>query len=105
MGLRALSEELGRVLGEDPGRSSCCGSFAEALRALAEESGLQEEALLEAMQCDPGCRARYTDKDGTFKGGSGTAAENCKKMFSTCCKGVKDPEALCAHIGRRAGKN
>lgn len=102
MGLRSLHEELEGVLGEARGStgSPCrgCGSLSEALRYLAEGSGLTPDALEEAMKCNPECRGRYVSKDGRFKDGPDT----CAKMFSECCKGVKNPEALCAYIGRRA---
>lgn len=87
-------------MGSRGSASSCrsCGSLSEALRILADESGLTLEALEESMKCNPSCRGRYVNADGTFKGG----ADACKKMFEECCKGVKDPSALCAFIGRRA---
>lgn len=104
MGIKALSEELAVVLEEGTSAAPCCGDLSEMIRRLARESGLQEDALLEASKCDEGCRKKYMDKGGSFKGGSGDEFENCKKMFKECCTGVKDPEALCAYIGRRAGR-
>lgn len=103
MGLKALNEELGEIIGSRPS-SRCCGNPFEAIRALEQASGLEENVLLEAMKCVQECRDRHMDSDGSFKGGSGKAFESCKDMFSKCCKGVKDPEALCAYIGRRAGR-
>lgn len=105
MGLKALSEELAGVLGEGTSAAPCCGDLNEVIRRLARQAGLQEETLLEASKCDEGCRQKYMDKNGSFKGGSGDEFENCKKMFGDCCTGVKDPAALCAYIGRKAGKS
>ncbi len=106
MALRDLKEELADVLSEargTAGSSDCggCGSLAEVLRQLAEESGLSGDALNEAVKCEPECRSRFVESDGTFKG---SIEEACQKMFKECCKGVKDPEALCGYIGRRAGR-
>jgi len=104
VGIRELAEELESVDATSDGSSACagCGSLGEILRQLALDAGLREEALLEASKCEPKCREKYTDKDGSFKGGPGDAFESCKKMFTECCKGVKDPEALCAYISRRS---
>lgn len=105
MGLRALNEELADVLGEarGDGRSSSdcgsCGNLAEVLRQLAEESGLTPEAIEEAVKCSSECRAKYMNENGSFK-----AESACQEMFKECCKGVKDPRALCGYIGRKAGK-
>ena len=101
MGLRSLHEELERALGDKGPGSSCrrCGSLSEALRVLSADSGLAHDALEEAMKCNPRCRDKYVNADGTFKG-----ADACKKLFSECCKGVRNPEALCVFISRRAGR-
>jgi len=105
MGLRELSEELNGVL-EGGAARPCCGDLNEVIRTLARSSGLQEEALLEAMSCDNECRKKYMDADGSFKGKNATGQEfsSCEKMFTECCKGVKDPKALCAYIGRKSGQ-
>ena len=105
MGLRELSEELASVLIEGAPQP-CCGSLEEVLRTLARDAGLQEDSLVESMKCDEGCKSKFMDKDGSFDGASNTGDEfeACKKMFGECCTGVKDPEALCAYIGRKAGK-
>lgn len=50
------------------------------------------------------CMAKYKDPDGTFKGGKGDAFDNCVKAFQECRPDVKDPEGMCASIGRKAGK-
>lgn len=100
MGLRELNAELAGVLEEGAPDSSCCGNLGEAIRRLAVQAGLQEEALLEAMKCNGDCRSKFTTESGSFNEGE----DVCKKMFSECCTGVKDPAALCAWIGRRANK-
>ena len=108
MGIKALSEELGVVLEGTGGSSSrpCggCGDLNEVIRSLAREAGLREEALLESMKCGEDCRKKFLQADGSFKGTLGDGSSSCEKMFTECCKGVKDPKALCAYIGRRSGQ-
>lgn len=81
------------------------GSGEEAGEEAAEDMvmiprSVLMEALLVEYSCDSECRKKYMNKDGTFKGGF----DGCVEMFSKCCKGVKDPDALCAYIGKKAGK-
>lgn len=114
--LRRISEELEAILGyaccggrnrssaaADPSRPDRVG-IREAEAAsdvwLGEEVVREAAELLEAMKCDSDCKRRFLNKDGTFKGGF----DGCVKMFSNCCSGVKDPDRLCAYIGRKAGK-
>lgn len=107
MGIKALSKELDTVLEGTGGQPlSRCGGcdLNETIRALARESGLTEDALLESMSCDEGCRKKFLQADGSFKGTMGDGSSTCEKMFAECCKGVKDPKALCAYIGRRSGQ-
>lgn len=109
MGLRSLSEELDGILREARGSATgtgcrgCGGSLREAISLLAEESGMDPNALMEAMKCDEACQDKYKDKDGTFKGAKDKASESCIEMFQKCCTGVKDPEALCAFIAKKSG--
>lgn len=60
--------------------------------------------VTEAPKGASACMAKYKDPDGTFKGGKGEAFDNCVKAFRECRPDVDDPEAMCAHIGRQAGK-
>jgi len=60
--------------------------------------------IVEKISCDTECSKKYMDKDGTFKGGKGKAFDNCVKRAEECCTGVTDASALCASIGRKAGK-
>lgn len=64
----------------------------------------EKVTITEKVSCDSKCTAKYKDKDGTFKGGKGEAFKSCTEMFSKCCKGTSDPEALCASLGRKTGK-
>jgi len=60
--------------------------------------------ITEKVSCDSKCTAKYKDKDGTFKGGKGTAFDSCTAMFDKCCTGVTDSGALCASIAKKSGK-
>jgi len=52
--------------------------------------------LFEGIKCKPDCRAKFLNRDGTFKGGF----EGCVNSFEQCCTGVKDARALCASIAK-----
>ena len=83
---------------------SPCWHQQEALQFLSEDTGIGYDTLCEAMKCDHDCMSQYRTKKGDFKGGKGTAFDNCVKATTACCSGVDDPEAFCAYLGRRAGK-
>ena len=105
MSRRLLEEVYGvvgsrRVIRDDV---DCCG-LREILEDMSAEVGVDSRRLYEAMKCDEDCKSRYME-DGKFKGGKGQAFKSCVSMFSNCCKGVTDPERLCAYIGRRSGKS
>jgi len=88
-----------------------CWHIQEAAQFVAEDvaevTGLDPEvlsvALFEAMSCDSDCRRKYVTEKGDFKGGKGKAFKTCVEYAKACCSGVKDPDAFCAYIGRRAG--
>lgn len=89
-----------------------CWHIQEAAQFVAEDvaevTGLDPEVLsvvlFEAMSCDSDCRKKYVTEKGDFKGGKGRAFKTCVEYAKTCCSGVKDPDAFCAYIGRRAGR-
>lgn len=60
--------------------------------------------ITEKVSCDSACMNKYKTEDGDFKGGKGEAFDNCVEAFKECCTGVTDADALCASIGRKAGK-
>lgn len=77
------------------------GARSEILQILrsAQKRG-QKRAKVET---DRECMKRYQTADGDFKGGKGDAFDNCVKAFQRCSN-AKNPEGLCAHIGRETGK-
>jgi len=103
---KKLTRELREAIGETPGSAPevSCWKLQEAIQFLSEETGIAYETLCESMKCDSDCMAKYRTKKGDFKGGSGLAFDNCVKATEACCKGVTDPKAFCAYLGRRAGK-
>ena len=102
--LRTVAKEMGEDVPPPRPVKRCCGGDRDVIRYIAKRSGLSEATILEAMHCDSECKKKFTDENGSFKGGKGEAFDNCVKMFKECCSGVDDPEALCASIGRKAGK-
>jgi len=50
------------------------------------------------------CGEKYKDDKGDFKGGKGEAFDNCVAYQKECGKDIRDPNALCAWIGREHGK-
>lgn len=59
--------------------------------------------LLEKVKCDTDCMEKYKTSQGRFKGKKGKKFKSCTKAFSSCCKGVKSAEGICANIARRKG--
>lgn len=81
------------------------GSHAAGSVSLDEDMAIVPiQMLVEKMSCDSECRKKFMGEGGKFKGSKGERFENCVKMFSECCSGVDSPKAMCAYIGRRAGK-
>jgi hypothetical protein len=60
--------------------------------------------VVEKVSCDRDCMKKYQDEKGKFKDKKGEKFSNCEKAFGDCCTGVRDTGALCAAIGRKAGK-
>lgn len=52
---------------------------------------------------DEECMKKYQTNKGDFKGGKGEAFDNCVKAFKECSD-AKNPEGMCAYIGRQHGK-
>jgi hypothetical protein len=67
-------------------------------------AGVPSSSLGEKIECDKGCMKKYQSDKGAFKGKKGERFSNCEKAFDTCCTGVEDSSAVCAAIGRKAGK-
>lgn len=106
MKYQRLMQDVREAIGDKPDSSPDvpCWKLQEAIQFLSEETGIAYETLCESMKCDSDCMEKYRTEKGDFKGGEGTAFKNCVKATEACCKGVKDPEAFCAYLGRRAGK-
>jgi hypothetical protein len=72
---------------------------------MAEERKVERIIIIpEAKKSPSSCMNKYKDPDGTFKGGKGEAFNSCVKAFTECRPDVRDPEGMCAAIGRKAGK-
>ena len=83
-----------------------CNCGRRAMREHFRDMGLDDEVievLMEAVRCDSDCEKKYM-KGGRFKGRKGERFENCVRWAEECCEGVTDARALCAAIGRKAGK-
>lgn len=103
--LKRVGAALKGLAGSPKGESRWFNESTESDMVVVPRHMVMEMVdLVLEYTCDNDCVKKYKSNGGDFKGGKGDAFDNCVAAFSNCCSGVNDPEALCAYIGRRAGK-